>query len=325
MRPCILSPVLVVYVSVNFQPQSRLRIAAINFLNPAPLMWDFEHPPLQAPLALRYKIDRMTPSECASQLASGAADIGLIPIAALATTPGLRILPGCTIASKGRVRSLLLVRRATQRLQALRSVAADMASRTTLAHARILLRHWNNPNVPFLPAAADLDSMLQRADAAILIGDPALLALEERANRFERTGEELVYHDLAAEWHTLTGLPFVSAVWGAAPQSSGAPGSGSSRTGLRPWGGNPSHLGTWESTITDFIQSRDHGLQNIDALVAEWSGRIAIPEQTIRTYLTTNIHYVLDDECLEAMKVFFRMAAQAGALPEYTFSMDELR
>ncbi len=191
----------------------RLRVAAIGFLNPAPLMWDFEHPPLEAPLALRYQIDRMSPSECAARLASGAADIGLIPIAALATTPGLRILPGCTIASKGRVRSLLLVRRAAQRLHALRSVAADMASRTTLAHARILFRHWGNPDVPFLPAVADLDSMLQRADAAILIGDPALLALEERANRFERTGEELVYHDLAEEWHTLTGLPYVSAVW----------------------------------------------------------------------------------------------------------------
>ena len=72
----------------------RLRIAAIGFLNPAPLMWDFEHPPLQAPLALRYQIDRMSPSECAARLASGTADIGLIPIAALATTPGLRILPG---------------------------------------------------------------------------------------------------------------------------------------------------------------------------------------------------------------------------------------
>jgi chorismate dehydratase len=296
---------------VNVRPPSRLRIAAIGFLNPAPLMWDFEHPPLEASLALRYQIDKMSPSECAIRLASGTADIGLIPIAALATTPGLRILPGCTIASKGRVRSLLLVRRAAQRLHTLRSVAADMASRTTLAHARILFRHWGNPDVPFLPAVADLDSMLQRADAAILIGDPALLALEERSNRFERTGEELVYHDLAEEWHTLTSLPYVSAVWGAALKNMGAPG--------------PSHLGTWESTITDFIQSRDHGLQNIDALVAEWSSRIAIPEQTIRAYLTANIHYILDEECLEAMKVFFRMAAQAGALPQYNFSMDELR
>ncbi|HME58960.1 MAG TPA: menaquinone biosynthesis protein [Terracidiphilus sp.] len=303
---------------MSVRPQSRLRIAAISFLNPAPLMWDFEHPPLEAALALRYQIDRMSPSECAARLASGKADIGLIPTAALATTPSLRILPGCTIASKGCVRSLLLVRRASQRLQSLRSVAADMASRTTLAHARILFRQWGNPGVPFLPAVADLDSMLQRADAAILIGDPALLALEECANRFERTGEELVYHDFAEEWHTLTGLPFVSAVWGVAPRNSGVP--------MNLGAPGASHLGTGDSTIAeDFIQSRDHGLQNIDALVAEWSGKIAIPEQTIRAYLTTNIHYVLDDECLEAMRVFFRMAAQAGALPEYNFSMDELR
>jgi chorismate dehydratase len=287
--------------------QSRLRIAAIGFLNPAPLMWDFEHPPLAAPLALRYQIDRMTPSECAGRLAAGTADIGLIPIAALATTPGLRILPGCVIASKGRVRSLLLVRRAAQPLAALRSVAADSASRTTLAHARILFRHWGNPDVPFLPATADLDAMLERADAAILIGDPALLVLEERVNRFERSGVELVYHDLAAEWRALTGLPFVSAVWAAAAMNLGAPG--------------PSHLGTWESTINDLIQSRDHGLQNIDALVAEWSRRIPIPETTIRAYLTTNIHYILDDECIEGMKVFFRMAAECGVLPEYTVSI----
>ena len=179
---------------------SRLRIAAIGFLNPAPLMWDFEHPPLDAPLALRYQIDRMSPAECAARLASGAADIGLVPIAALATIPGLRILPGCAIASKGRVRSLLLVRRASQPLAALRSVAADTASLTTVAHARILFRNWGNPDVPFLPAAAGLDAMLARADAAILIGDPALLALEDRASRFERTGEELVYHDMAEEW-----------------------------------------------------------------------------------------------------------------------------
>jgi chorismate dehydratase len=277
-------------------------VAAIGFLNPAPLMWDFEHPPLDAPLAQRYRIDRMSPAECAGRLASGAAEIGLIPIASLATIPGLRILPGCTIASKGNVRSLLLVRRASRPLETLRSVAADTASRTTLAHARILFRHWGNPAVPFLPAAADLDAMLARADAAILIGDPALLALEERANRLERTGELLVYHDLAHEWRALTGLPFVSAVWGAA------------------------HGSLLNDRVEqDFIQSRIHGLENIEALAAEWSRRIPIPEETIRAYLATNIHYTLDEECIEAMRVFFRMAAQAGILPEYSFSTGGLQ
>jgi chorismate dehydratase len=261
-------------------------------------MWDFEHPPLAVPLAERYQIDRMLPAECADRLASGRADIGLVPIAALAANPGLRILPGCTIAAKGKVRSLLLVHRASQPLTALRSVAADTASRTTVAYTRILFHHWGNPAVPFIPAAGDLDRMLDRADAAILIGDPALLALEEQANRFERTREELSYVDLAEEWTALTGLPFVSAIWGAA------------------------HGSLLDENVTsDLIQSRNHGLENIETLVAEWSNKLPIPEETIRTYLTTNIHYILDEECIEGMRVFFRTAATLGVLPDYSMNL----
>ncbi|MGB6688639.1 MAG: MqnA/MqnD/SBP family protein, partial [Terracidiphilus sp.] len=192
---------------------------------------------------------------------------------------------------------LLLVRRAAQPLEKLRSIAADSASRTTLVYARILLHKWGNPSVPFVPMTADLDVMLERADAAIVIGDPALLALEERANRFERTGEHLVYYDLAEEWTRAMDVPFVSAVWCAA------------RGGLLD-----------ERVETDFIRSRDHGLANLDALVAEWSHRMALSEETIRSYLTSNIHYVLDEDCIEGMRVFFRMAAQLGALPEYSMS-----
>lgn len=290
-----------------------MRIAAINFLNPAPLMWDFEHAPLDSVLARRYQIDRISPSDCAARLASGQADIGLVPIAALAANPTLRILPGCTIASKGRVRSLILVRRAAQPLSALRSVAADIASRTTLAYARILFHRWGNPSVPFLPLAADLDRMLERADAAILIGDPALLSLEERENRRVRTGESLVYHDLAEEWTTLTGLPFVSAVWGIACSSS-SDGRIADVQGIAH--GSPLD----ESVAEDFLKSRDHGLANIETLVAEWSARLPIPESTIRTYITTNIHYILDDECIAGMKAFFREAAALGILPEYTMA-----
>ncbi len=276
-----------------------MRIAAIGFLNPAPLMWDFEHPPLAEQLAHRYETQYMTPSECAARLAAGTADVGLIPIAALTTIGGLRILPGCTIASKHSVRSLLLVRRAATPISSLRTVAADTASRTTIAYTRVLFQKWNNPDIRFVPMAANLDTMLERADAAIIIGDPALMALEEKSNRFERTGEELVYHDLAQEWRTLTDLPFVSAVWAAA-----------------------AGCAIDERIADDFIRSRDHGLANIDALVAEWSRRFPMPEATIRTYLTENIHYVLDEECIEGMKGFFRITAEAGVLPPYTFHVE---
>lgn len=271
-------------------------------MNTAPLMWGFEHPPLDAELASRYQVDWMLPSECADRLASGAADLGLLPIASLPVIPGLRILPGCTIASKFHVRSLLLVRRARQPLTELRTVAADTASRTTIAHARILFHHWGNRSLEYLPMPGNLDPMLERADAAIVIGDPALLALEERANREVRTGEELVYHDLAVEWRAVTGLPFVSAVWGA-----------------RAWSG-----ALEESVAGDLIRSRDYGLRNIDALVAEWSERMPLPEDILYSYFTSNIHYVLDEECIEGVRCFFRKAAEIGVLPEYDLSMSEI-
>lgn len=286
---------------MHVSDESRLRVAAIRFLNPAPLMWDFEHPPLNAPLALRYHVEWMLPSECADRLAEGTSDIGLVPIASLAVNPALRILPGCTIASKRKVRSLLLVRRSHQPLKDLRTVAADTASRTTIAHARILFHHWGNTTLAYVPMPGDLDPMLDRADAAIVIGDPALLALEERANREERTGEQLIYHDLAEEWRAVTGLPFVSAVWGAAPGKA-----------------------LNEGVAGDFLRSRDHGLANLDALAAEWSKRLPLPDDVVRSYFTSNIHYVLDEECQEGMRCFFRKAAELGILPKYEFSVSQI-
>lgn len=280
---------------------SRLRIAAISFLNPAPLMWDFEHEPLASELAERYELKSMLPSQCADELASGAADVGLVPIAALATNPQLNILPGCAIAAKNAIRSLLLVRRVTQPLNKVRSVAADTASRTTVTYARILMHKWGNPDVRFVPMAADLDAMLAHADAAVVIGDPALLAPEQREQHFLRTGERLVFHDLAEEWCALTGLPWVSAVWGVA------------------------HGVPLDKTIAeDFIGSRDHGLANIDALVTEWSAKLPLQPETIRTYLTKNIHFVLDDECVEGMRGFFHMAAEVGVLPHYELPIASL-
>src|SRR5260370_917205 len=68
-------------------PLTKLRVAAINFLNPAPLMWDFEHPPLASPLAQRYTLHYTQPSLCAHHLLAAPADLALIPLASL--TPDL--------------------------------------------------------------------------------------------------------------------------------------------------------------------------------------------------------------------------------------------
>ena len=270
-------------------------------------MWDFEHEPHKSELEQRYTLDWMMPSACADRLAlpidhPDAADIGLVPIAALATTPGLLIVPGCAIAAKHKVRSILLVRRAGQPLAEIKTIAADTSSKASLAYTQIIFKRWWNPEAVFLPHRPDLDSMLNIADAAMLIGDPALYALEERQNREERSGVELVYHDLAEEWIALTGVPWVSAIWAIREASLVSSGR------------------TLDEIAADFATSRDRGLANIEELVAEWSARIAVPANTIRTYLTSNIFYTLDEQCLNGLEVFFTYAAELGILPHHKFS-----
>lgn len=275
-----------------------LRVAAIDFLNPAPLMWDFNHAPLQAELATRYALHLTAPSECARQLLEGGADLGLIPVAAL--TPELRIVPGCTIASLHRVRSIQLIVKGTLRLDQVRTVAADTASRSSVAYAEVLFRHFLGTSPEFVPAHADVRAMLPQADAALIIGDPALLALEQRA-AIEAVAGPCTWYDLAEEWHRHTALPWVAAVWAVRPAALATEGQ---KTQL----------------IADLNASRDHGLANLDDLVMEWTPRIAIPSATIATYLGSNIHFHLDAECITAIRLFRSLAAQVGVLP----ALDEL-
>jgi chorismate dehydratase len=271
-----------------------LRVAAINFLNPAPLMWDFEHPPLAAKLAERYRLHYTQPSLCAAELLAGRADLGLIPIAAL--TPELAIVPGCTIASLDKVRSIQLIVKRSSTLDTVRIVAADTASRSSLVYAEILFRKFLGTRPAFVPSTADPIAMLQHADAAILIGDPALLALEAR-EEIERSVGPCQWFDIAHEWHTRTGLPWVAAVWAVRPEAL----TGTSST--------PARL------IEELGLSRDHGLAHIDDLVEQWASRIPIPAATIRHYLTRNIYYHLDPDCVRTIELFRQYAAEAEILP----------
>jgi len=271
-----------------------LRVAAINFLNPAPLMWDFEHPPLASTLAERYSLHYTQPSLCADELLAARADLGLIPIAAL--TPSLAIVPGCAIASLDEVRSIQLIVKFPHTLSTVRTIAADTASRSSLAYAEILFRKFLNTHPTFLPAQADPIPMLQQADAAILIGDPALLALESR-DTIEKTIGPCQWFDLAHEWRTRTGQPWVAAVWAVRPESL-----------------DRSNLSAAQLT-EDLEASRNHGLLNIEHIVQQWTPRIAIPPATIRHYLTSNIHYVLNTDCIRTIELFRQYAAEAGILP----------
>lgn len=276
-------------------------MSAISFLNPAPLLWNFEHEPAAAELRTRYDVHYTLPALCAAQLASGEADLGLIPIAALPMLPHVRAVPGCTISSRHAVRSIQLVLRPGVSLESINIVATDSASRSSAAYVRILLQQFHGNKPVFQEQPALLSDMLQFADAALLIGDPALLALEDR----DRSGHfaNCTWIDVATWWRQHTGLPWVAAVWAVR------------QTALERC------AVTAESLAADLAASRDAGLQHTEELVAEWLPRLSLPEQTIRTYLTKNIHYHLDPDSLAAMECFYRLSDLTGVLPSYRLQL----
>jgi chorismate dehydratase len=264
----------------------RLRISAISYLNTAPLMWDFEHGDPAHDPARDFDISYTLPSACARELAAGTSDIGIIPAAAYAQIRDLVILPGVAIASRRPVRSILLV--SNQPLEKIRSVALDTSSMTSVALLKILFEKWLGGGKRFTSMPPDIDQMLASHDAGLLIGDPALQI--DRSRYFTL--------DLAEEWIRHTGKPFVFAFWAVRGQA------------LRE--SPPS-----QDLATIFQQSRDHGLEpaSLDYIVEEWSPRLALTEAATRSYLSENIYYHLDPACLEGLQLFYRYAAEIGALP----------
>lgn len=266
---------------------TRLRISAISYLNTAPLMWDFEHAPARDSFEVSYTL----PAQCARELAEGKADIGIIPVAAYASIPGLLILPGVAIASKRAVRSILLV--SSKPMEEIRTVALDSSSLTSVALARILFQRWWGGERQFESREPCLDSMLTDHDAAMLIGDRALAVDRSRYRTW----------DLAEEWIRFTGKAFVFAFWAVREQA------------LRK-----SNLNL-EAVFQD---SRNHGLlpANRERIAHTWSRKLGLEEREIESYLTSNIHYWLDEDCLSGLQLFYRYAFEAKALrsiPELRF------
>lgn len=261
----------------------RLRISAISYLNTAPLMWDFEH----GDAGRQFEISYTVPSACAQALAEGSGDIGIIPAAGYTEIPGLQVLPEVAIASRRPVRSILLVSKVP--IEQIRTVALDTSSMTSVALTKVLFAKWLGDGRTFTPMAPDVERMLEEHDASLLIGDPAL--------RVDRSR----YHtlDLAEEWIRYTGKPFVFAFW--AVRSDALP---EADPGL--------------DLVAVFRESRDHGLEpaSLNQIARDWAPRLGLREDEVKSYLTENIHYQLDAGCLEGLQLFYRYAAEIGALPK---------
>jgi chorismate dehydratase len=253
-----------------------VEIVGVRFLNARPLLAGLE---AGLPAPFSYRLTTAEPAECAEQLSAGRATAGLVPVAALPFLPDVRVLPGLGVAARQAVRSVLLISRVP--LEEIRTLAAHTASRTSVALARLLLaERWGvRPRV--VAGRPPLETMLAQAEAAVVIGDPAL-HLQGRSGHLEV--------DLAAAWVEWTGLPFVFAAWG-----------------LRPAG--PAGL----DALLD--ASLAYACEHWAELVPRWADSHGVPREETRRYLEETLTYRLDDADRQGLQVFFRRATAAGVLP----------
>ncbi len=280
----------------------KLRISIVQYLNTAPLVWGFTHGPLRG----KYELSFTVPSQCAEELRSGAADIAIIPAIEYQRIEGLVVLPDLSIASRERVRSLLIV--AKKPIRDAQSIALDRSSRSTQTLTRILCDRVWGIAPEFHEAAPDLREMLEKADATMIIGDPALrlsIAIEKKsaagpqgravcqAATLGLTSAEILHvYDVVGEWRELTGLPAVMAVW-AARREIVTPG-----------------------LVADFTASRDFGLKQIPEICEEAARELELPQRDLESYLRHNIDFFLGEENRRGLKRYFEEAARMGLIEE---------
>jgi chorismate dehydratase len=248
-----------------------VRLGAVSYLNAAPPVHGLDRDP-------GFRVLREVPSRVARRLHAGDIDLGLIPSVEYAFGE-YAIVPGIGIGSRGKVRSVLHFHRG--RLDRVRRVALDTSSRTSATLVRILLRERLGRSPEYVPMAPEIGDMLAVADAALVIGDPAL----------DHEGE-VASLDLGEEWTRLTSLPFVYAFWAGRP-------------------------GAVDASGVERLQSAlSRGMRAVAEIALQRAGGDAARAAKYDEYLRESIVYRLGEEEQQGLREFYRRAHALSLVPK---------
>ncbi len=184
----------------------KLRLGQVDYLNCLPVY----QPLIEGRVALAAKIIKGAPTKLNGLFIKG--DLDVTPISSIEYARHNRramILPDLSITADGDVMSILLFSKVPVTELEGRRVALPSSSATSVALLKILLEHYYQVETSFATMSPKLDTMLKKADAALLIGDDALLA----HHQCRQEGSALHVTDLGAAWKEFTGEKMVYALW----------------------------------------------------------------------------------------------------------------
>lgn len=248
-----------------------MKLGCLPYLNVKPLVYTLERGGLPDGWELVYA----PPSQLARMLVSG--EIAAAPVSSYATfaDPRLSTCPGICIAADGPVKTVLLLSK--KPIENLNTVALDTSSLSGASMLKIILSELYNLHPKFVRTPPDgLYNMLEKSDAALLIGDPAMTCSKDGLHVL----------DLAEEWKTLTGLPAVFAVWAG--------------------------TGITDELINILQDAKAEGLKRTHEIAEEESVRLGVPYEACEEYLTRIMVYDLGDKEMQGLNMFRQKVIEHG-------------
>ncbi len=217
------------------------------------------------------------PARLAARLRDGEFDAALVSAVELFRDPPLSWVPGIGIASHGPVRSIRLYLRTAP--EAIKTVALDTSSLSAAAMTRVCLAEFLQlPSVELI--ASDPDEPLEAVDA------DAILRIGDRALQIDPGHRSVI--DLGELWTEETGRPFVYALWLVPP-------------------GTPA-----EPLTSTLLGACESGWNRRATLGRHFALRHALRPELCVEYLLRSIHHEIDDEALEGLALFGRLAHKHG-------------
>jgi chorismate dehydratase len=270
---------------IDARTRVRPRVGHIQFLNCLPLYYGLVH----GQALLDMELSKGTPTELNRYLLTGQLDIAPISsIEYLRNAGDLLLLPDLTVSSDGPVQSIALVSRVPAEALDGHRVALTTTSATSQVLTQIILAERFGVSPEYAPCPPDLGRMLAEADAALLIGDPALHVMW-------RPPDGLHLYDLGEAWHDLTGMAMVYAVWAVRRDYA-----------ARSPDLVADVLAAFRRSLADSLDEVHH----IAQAAARWE---SLPADVLETYFRT-LRFEFGPRYQAGLTEFARRAARRGAL-----------
>lgn len=174
-------------------------------------------------------------------------------------------------------------------------IALTTHSATSINLLRVLCERHYGVTPDWQPMTPDLDGMLERAAAALMIGDKALIEATIRRH-IGRRGLPYLF-DLGDEWLKTTGLPFTFAVWC-----------------VRRDRAEEVHAA---GIIPALHAAKAEGMRHIDTIARQYAPRLGLPAGVCAKYLR-DLRFDLEQRDVAGLRTFL-----TWALPDFRWEQVE--